>query len=129
MTGLKQGDLVRLKSSNLPMTIQGMHPQFKGFVFCTWLDPEGKKQENSFSADALTKMSENELQKHFSREHRRKDAQAGATWFDKASKLAAIVGASGAIVLSIVTYLQQDKIKELQEQIEKLPEKIQATKK
>ena len=123
---LSQGDTVTLRSEFKPMVISSINAKS---AWCVYTGSDGKHTGMEYPINILRKITPKEIEKHQSAERKREDAKAGATWFDKIAKLGAIIGASGAIILSILTYLQQDKITELKNQIEKLSEKINTSKK
>ena len=50
------GDVVKLKSGGMPMTVEGYPVPFTGQVRVTWFDSAGKSQRETYHEDTLTKV-------------------------------------------------------------------------
>jgi len=61
MTKFKEGDVVKLKSSGLKMTVEAIGQGFMGNeIQCVWFDKDSHIQLRSFKKEALTKVSTEE---------------------------------------------------------------------
>lgn len=113
---LNVGDVVRLNSSELPMTIMFFQNTTGGkrYVRCNWLDNNGNSQSFDYPEDSLSKYPNIELVNFHKSEERRKDAIAGATFFDKLSKITGLISAVGVAFLSVISAIQNSKLSEIE---------------
>ena len=122
---IKEGDIVRLKSApDILMTVSDArdHASEEGFstIRCGWFKEDGNPTYSDFIEDTLEIVPTKEIMKIRKTEEKRKDAKAGASWADKAAKIAALISAAGVIALSVFTAFQTNKIKDLEQKIDQI---------
>jgi hypothetical protein len=118
---IKKEDTVRLKGSQPLMSIIKINTQYNE-AECVWIDEKGDVKYQGYGIHTLEVVSNDEVKKIRKAEQRRKDAKAGASWADKASKWATAISAIGVIVLGIFYSCQNNKMKSIEEKLEKLIE-------